>query len=104
MIEYTLSPSAIKSSTPVTVIVLAVNQSDVVKVIDEGETVPSLVFSDDKPIVTGNVGCVFKTMVNVFVCPIPAASVVINEVGLTEIPFVSLSLFVTVTTLAKSPE
>ena len=91
-------PSWTKSSTPVTVTVCAVFQFEVVKVSEEGETVPSVVSPDDNPIVTDAVGWVVNTTVKVLVFPVPAASVVVRVVGLTGIPLTSLSLLVTVTT------
>ncbi len=56
-----------------TVTVCGVFQSLLVKVNDDGETVPSLVSLDDRPIVTFALGWLFSTTVNVAV---PPASVV----------------------------
>ena len=62
---------------------------------------PSAVLLELRPIVTSAVGWVFSTTVKVAV---PPASVVVSpEVGVTVMPAVSLSMFVTVTSLAFTP-
>src|SRR5260370_1432787 len=66
-----------------------------------GDTVPSAVLLDDRPMVTFAVGCELRTTVNVAV---PPASVVIKpEVGVTVIPAVSSSLLVAETSAAFRP-
>ena len=72
-----------------------------VKVTLAGETVPSLVSLELRPIVTSAVGWVFRTTVNVAV---PPASVVVRPlVGLTVIPAVSLSMLLTGTSAGFRP-
>ena len=71
------------------------------KVSDAGLTVPSVVSLELSPIVTSAVGCASSTTVNVAV---PPASVVVSPlVGVTVMPDVSLSVFVTLTSLAFDP-
>jgi hypothetical protein len=62
-----------------------------------GDAIPSVASLDDRPMVTSAVGCAFSTTVKVAVAP---ASVVIFEIRLIVIPGVSLSLLVTVTSVA----
>ncbi|NQE38094.1 hypothetical protein E5S67_05878 [Microcoleus sp. IPMA8] len=64
-------------------------------------TFPSVVLSDVTPRLTSAVGWLFRTTVNVAV---PPASVVVNPVvGVTVMPFVSLSVLVTTTSVASTP-
>jgi hypothetical protein len=70
-----MSPSSIKSLTPVTVTVRAVFQLPVVNVRLAGLTVPSDVSFELSPIVTSAVGCELSTTVKVAV---PPASVVVR--------------------------
>src|SRR5438132_1506093 len=65
--EYAMSPSSIASFTPVTVTVLATFQFAGVKITLAGETVPSVVSLELSPIVTGAVGLLLRTIVNVAV-------------------------------------
>ena len=68
---------------------------------DAGDTVPSVVSLELRPIVTSAVGCASRTTVNVAV---PPASVVVSPlVGVTVMPDVSLSVLVTLTSLAFDP-
>ena len=84
-----------------TVTVCGVFQLAAVKVNVAGDTVPSVVSLDEMPIVTSAAGCVLSTTVNVAV---PPASVVTRPaIGVTVIPAVSLSWFVTETSAAFSP-
>ena len=66
---YGISPSTIVSSIPVTVTVWGVSQLLGVNVNDVGETVPSVVSSDESGIVTSSVGWVFRTTVKVWDVP-----------------------------------
>ena len=65
-----------------------------------GPTVPSVVSPELRPTVTSAVGRDVSTTVNVAV---PPASVVGPEIGETVIPALSLSVFVTETSLTSSP-
>ncbi len=94
------SPSSRRSSTPVTVTVCAEFQFALVKVSDAGRTVPSVVSFDERPIVTSAVGCASSTTVKVAV---PPASVVGPLTVDTVMPEVSLSVLVTVTSVALIP-
>ncbi len=70
-------------------------------VTDVGETIPSAVLLELRPMVTLAVGRVFNLMVKVAV---PPASVVVNpDIGLTVMPAVSLSVLVTDTSLGFNP-
>ena len=93
-------PSAIASSTPVTVTVCAAFQFTLVNVSDVGETVPSLASLDDSAIVTLADGWLLSTTVNVAG---PPASVVGPLGGETVMPAASLSVFVIDTSAALSP-
>jgi len=98
---YVTSPSTTPSFTPVTDTVCGVFQFAVVNVTLAGETVPSLVSLDVKPIVTSAVGWLVRTIVNVSV---PPPSVVVRPlVGSTVIPAVSLSEIWTVTAKMEIP-
>ena len=67
----------------------------------DGLTVPSAAFELVRPIVTFAVGCDVSTTVNVAV---PPASVVVRpDVGVTVMPAASLSVLVTLTSLALRP-
>src|SRR5689334_17347928 len=86
------------------VTVWGVFQFAVVKVRLAGETVPSAVLLEERPIVTLAVGWVLSRTVKVAVWPAPAASVVVSpEVGVTVIPAVSSSMLLTDTSAAFSP-
>jgi len=85
----------------VTVTICGVFQFAGVNVTLVGETVPSLVSSDDRPIVTSAVGWVFRTIVNV--AQSPASVVTKPAVGFTVIPAVSLSVLITDTSVAFRP-
>ena len=99
--EYATAPST-KSSTPVTVTVCGVFQLPDVNVTLDGLTVPSAVFELLRPTVTFAVGCDVSTTVNVAV---PPASVVVSPlVGVTVMPAASLSVLLTLTSLALRPE
>src|SRR4051812_37434813 len=80
-------PSSRLSSTPVTVTVCGVLQLAEVKVNDAGETVPSVVSLELRPIVTLAVGFDVSTTVNVAV---PPASVVLPLIAETVIPGVGM--------------
>ena len=97
-----MSPSSRPSLTPVTVTVCAVFQFAAVKVSDAGaDRALGRVVRADSPTVTSAVGCASSTTVNVAV---PPASVVVSPlVGVTVIPDVSLSVFVTLTSVAFDP-
>ena len=83
------------------VTVWAVFQLAAVKVRLAGETVPSAVLPDERPIVTLAVGCELSTTVKVAV---PPASVVVRpDVGVTVSPAVSLSVLVTKTLAGSRP-
>ena len=74
-----MAPSSTKSSTPVSVTVWAVFQLAELNVRLAGETVPSAVLLDERPIVTFAFGCELSTTVKVAV---PPASVVVRpDVG-----------------------
>ena len=76
-------------------------QSPEVKVTEAGDTTPSAVLLDDKPMVTSAVGGAFSSMVNVAV---PPDSVVVNTPpGRIVIPAESLSTFTTETSAASRP-
>ena len=86
-------PSAIESSTPVTVTVWGVFQLALVKVKLDLSTVPSVVLLLVNGMVTSAVGCVFNLTVN---AAVPPASVVVKGVvGVMVTPAVSLSVIVT---------
>jgi hypothetical protein len=85
----------------VTVTVCGVFQLADVKVKLAGATVPSVASLELSPIVTSAVGCVLSTTVKLAVPP--ASLVTRPEVGLTVIPAVSLSWFVTETFAASRP-
>jgi hypothetical protein len=88
-----MSPSSTGSLTPVTVTVCGVFQFAAVNVTLATEMVPSAVLLLLSGIVTLAVGWLFNTTVN---DALPPASVVVSpDVGLTVIPAVSLSVFVT---------
>jgi len=77
-------PSTTLSSTPVTVTVWGVDQSELVKVRLDGATVPSVVSEDERGMVTSAVGWELSTIVN---DAVPPDSVVTSpEVGVTVIP------------------
>ena len=86
---------------PVTVTVWGVLQFAAVKVKLVGAAVPSPGSLELSAIVTLAVGCVFSTTVNVAVPP--ASLVTRPEVGVTVIPAVSLSVFVTETSAGFRP-
>src|SRR5207249_12265951 len=99
-IVYAIVPSTAASSTPVTVTVCGVFQSDAVNLIEAGDTVPSVRSELDNGMVTSAVGCVSSTTVNV---ALPPASVVARPaVGLTVMPATSLSRLMTDTSDALS--
>ena len=94
-------PSTPKSSAPVTVTVCAVLQFPDVNVRDAGATVPSVRSLDESPIVTFAVGWLSRTTVK---AAVPPPSVVVKpDVGITVIPAVSSSVFVTPTSDAFIP-
>src|SRR5690554_191729 len=100
MIVYTTSPSTTLSSTPVTVMVCGSSQFVVVKISNDGLTVPSLVSLLERVINTSSVGWLFSTTVN---WAVPPASVVTSPaVGLTVIPGLSLSVLVTLTSAGST--
>ncbi len=73
-----------------------------VNVSEVGATVPSVTSLELSDIVTSLVGCVFSTTVKIAVCP--ASLVTRPLVGVTVIPTVSSSTFVTATSAALYPE
>src|SRR2546427_50335 len=88
-----MSPSLIRSSTPVTTTVWGRYQLAGVNVSDGVDIAPSERSLDDSGIATLAVGCELRTMVKVAV---PPASVVVNPaVGLMLTPAVSSSVLVT---------
>ena len=92
-------PSSIVSCTPVTVTVSAVFQPDVVKVSDEGDTLPSPRSRLDTATVTAADGCVRSATANVAV---PPASVAEPDTAPTARPY-SLSRLRAYTVSAESP-
>ena len=91
-IVHVLSPSAAKSSTPVTVTIFGMFQLVGVNESAAGETAHSVVSLDETAINTLPVGWLLSTTVNV---ALPPASVVTSpDVGVTVIPAVSSSVFV----------
>ena len=72
-----------------------------VKVTDKGDTVPSVVSSEDKLIFTSAKGCEFNTIVKA--SEVKSSDVINPLVGLTDIPAISLSLFVTAISETTNP-
>ena len=100
-IEYATSPSSSTSSPPVTVTVWGMFQLAAVKVSEATETAPSVGSELERLIVTSAVGCEVRTTVKVAA---PPASVMASpDVGVTVMPAVSSSAFVTLTSAGSRP-
>ena len=96
-----MSPSSRASLTPVTVTVCATFQLTVVKVRLDGLTVPSVVSSELRPIVTSAVGCVRSLTAKVVVPPAFGRDP--PWIGVTMMPAVSPSALVTATSMGSTP-
>ena len=100
-IAYATAPSAIASSTPVTVTVRGTFQLAAVKVRLETLTMPSVTSFEATAMVTSAAGWLLRTTVKLAV---PPASVVSRPAtGVTVTPEASLSVFVTATSVGSAP-